>query len=95
MSKEGFVFEPVKCEFDVMKSEDCVKIPSYYMTDNNEYAEVLDIDASNVKHHINVRYNAAIRGQSVKQYADKVLSGLTGLERLETEQFFLEVFDLN
>jgi hypothetical protein len=95
--KQGFSLVALKDsekEFSIDVAEDSLNVPSYWLTDNNEYAEVHNIDANNVKHHLDVRYCAAIRGQSVQQYAQNDINGLTGLPQVELATFYQEVFGL-
>jgi hypothetical protein len=97
-AKNGFSLVALKDpekEFSIDVAEDSLSIPSYWLTDNNEYAELHDIDACNVKHHLDVRYNAAIRGMSVQAYAQNELKECDTIGMLELGEFFLEVFDLN
>jgi hypothetical protein len=96
--KQGFSLVALKDsekEFSIDVAEDSLNVPSYWLTDNNEYAEVHDIDAGNVKHHLDVRYCAAIRGMSVRAYAENELKKCDAIGMLEHGEFFIEVFDLN
>jgi hypothetical protein len=93
-NKAGFTLEAVKTDFNISKAEDSIAIQSYWIIDNKEYSEVYDVAEDNVKHHLDVRYCAAIRGQSVQQYAQDDINGLTGLPQVEAATFYQEVFGL-
>jgi hypothetical protein len=94
-AKNGFTFETLNTNFKADKVEESKDVPNYAVVDDVEYAELHDIDACNVKHHLDVRYNAAIRGMSVQAYAQNELKECDTIGMLELGEFFLEVFDLN